>query len=288
LTRRADYAVSLIQELTKLHSTKIILSDPSSSSSVIRDTDLHLAWLRSSLGTSAEHDRSLDTLHLRLDHGPLRAIPSTTSRPTTVGQADPESLFSSFLLGTPMTLHSNVTWPLDLFITPQARSTYSEIQAYLLALRTTQQRVLGVWLAITSSRRPGRLETPWADLQRDVWALTKLILFFFEELLGHFMTDIIDVQHKTLLAELDPPSCGDPVIRRSGSVATSLRGSTRLYKSQSRDLPSGQGQTPDAKTATRPDSPASTYAPETVRSRIPPTPNRHTAHLDFLTLRCVG
>lgn len=103
-----------------------------------------------------------------------------------------------------------------------------------------------------------------------MWSTLKLVLFFLEELLSHYMIDIIDVQHRALLEQLDPNS--EEGMKRSGSVPASLRGSTRA----------------DARTerrGTRAGSPASTYAPETVRSRVPPTPNKTTAHLDFLSLR---
>ena len=247
---------------------KIVLSNPTSSSSVIRDTDLHLAWLRSSVGTSAENDKSLETLRLKLDNGPLR----TLSEPGKSG-----GLFSSFVLGAPMTLHPTISWPLDLFLTPPARESYMEIHAYLLAIRSTHYRVLTTWGSLTARRQSTKSRTalnrqsrsPERALERSVWTTTRLILFFLEEILAHFMIDIIDVQHRTLLEQLDRPEEG---VKRSGSVAASLRGSTRW-----------EAKTDAGKT--RPGSPASTYAAETVRSKVPPTPNRHTAHLDFLTLR---
>lgn len=286
LTRRADHAVSFIDELQRLHTSKILLGDPQSSSSVIRDTDLHLAWLRSSLGTSAEHDKSLDNFRLRLDHGSLRPLPSRSTQSKTTGI---KSLFSSFVLGAAITLHPNVTWPLDLFISPQARETYSEIHAYLFSLRYVHQRLLSSWRGLTGTRSSKSRTKEERSLEGDVWATMKLSLFWLDELLSHFMTDIIDIQHRALLSQLEGPEY-EPTVRRSGSIATSLRGS-RLQKSQSREHLSAQGLSAShasERGGMRPASPASTYAPETVRSRIPPIPNKHTAHLDFLTLRWVS
>jgi len=281
LTRRADHTLSLIHELDKLVTDKLILSNPTSSSSIIRDTDLHHAWLRASVGTSAEHDKTLDSFRLKLDEGPLRTIPagrSSRPRPST-GTTTPNSsssssaLFSSIALGAPISLHPTISWPLDLFLTPPARESYVEIHSFLFALRVTHQRCLGCWKNLTCRRQPqdrSRRSAGAKELQRTVWSTLKLMLFFLEELLSHYMLDIIEVQHRALLEQLDPAS--KEGMKRSGSVPASLRGSTRADTRTE-----GKG--------TMPGSPASTYAPDTVRSRVPPTPNKTTAHLDFLSLR---
>ena len=297
MTRRADHTTSFIHEMEKLHTSRILLSDPQSSSSVIRDTDLHLAWLRCSLGTSAEHDKALDSFHLRFDHGPLRAF-QAPSRPleTRVSTTDVDgikSLFSSFTLGTPVTLHPTVSWPLDLFISPQARTIYSEIHAYLFSLRTVHQRLLTSFRSLTSSRPTLKTRVEGTKkLEREVWAILNLGLFFLEELISHFMVDIIDVQHRTLLSQLESTD-DNQSMKRSGSIAASLRGSN-IQKSQSKEYLSSRHsvgfessaviETGSERRFERQGSPASTYAAETVRSRIPPT-NKHTVHLDFLTLR---
>lgn len=213
------------------------------------------------MGTSAEADKSLETVRLKLDNGPLRTL--------GVDHSSSSGLFSSFVLGAPMTLHPTISWPLDLFLTPPARESYMEIHAYLLAIRSTHFRVLSTWGSLTARRKTTHTRTalnrqsksPERALERSVWSTIRLMLFFLEQILAHYMIDIIDVQHRTLLEQLD----STPEVKRTGSVAASLRASTW-----------------DADA-----SPASTYAAETVRSRIPPTPNRHTEHLDFLTLRQV-
>lgn len=115
------------------------------------------------------------------------------------------------------------------------------------------------------------------DYIRTVWATVRLMSFWLEELLSHFMCDIIDVQHRNLLSQLDVRS-EEGGLKRSGSAATSLRGSMKVA-----DVRSEHG----GEKRTRAGSPASTYAAETVRSKVPPTPNRHTAHIDFLSLRFV-
>lgn len=250
---------------------------------MIRDADLHHAWLRASVGTSAEHDRSLDTFRLKLDDGPFRTIPagrpsiprSSTGTNAPSSSADTSAFFSSIVLGAPISLHPTISWPLDLFLTPPACESYIEIHSFLFALRTTHQRCLKCWKTLTGRRvardRSRRhRNTSQRELEKTVWSTLKLVLFFLEELLSHYMIDIIDVQHRALLEQLDPNS--EEGMKRSGSVPASLRGSTRA----------------DARTerrGTRAGSPASTYAPETVRSRVPPTPNKTTAHLDFLSLR---
>lgn len=279
LTRRADYAISVIHEVTKLCQDKLLGSKPESSSSVVRDTDLQLAWLRASVGTSAEHDKSLDKLRLKFDHGPLRAIPTSDS---ARGRSE-TSMFSDLLCGTGVTLHPTISWPLDLFMTPPSRATYCEIHGYLFALRTTQYRLHECWSSLTASRKRGRAPRDHETIEereyvRTTWATVKLILFWLDEVLNHFMGDIIDVQHRNLLSQLDPTGKGDEGMKRSGSMGASVRGSTRHL-----DVKSDHGR--PGERGTRAGSPASTYAAETVKSKVPPVVNTHTAHMDFLSLR---
>ncbi|WVQ79289.1 hypothetical protein IAT38_001385 [Cryptococcus sp. DSM 104549] len=315
LLRKADYAISLIREISQLRLEKLITSNPHSSSSVIREQDLDLALLRASMGTSAELDAGLEKLRFKMEQGPLRAllptVPPKTPKKSARGDVsfDEKSsirkLFSSSLLGTPLTLTTSITWPLDLFLTPPAISTYSDIQAYLTAIRDTHIRVLSCWTSLSAAQRQRRKWTGTTEggtpeeevarkkLARSAWGTVRLMLFFIDQLQSHFMTDIIDVQHKRLLEQLE---LGDAPGGSSAGLAGSTRGSLRGSISVRSPANTNAGTRYAASTIggndRRAGSPFSDTQgglldSQTVRSnRAPPTPSKgQNAYLDFLTLR---
>lgn len=117
------------------------------------------------------------------------------------------------------------------------------------------------------------------------WSTAHVMLFLFDQLLGHFTIDIIDVQHRRLVEDLD--IVGMTEERRltrseSGiSPSASMRGFMRQKTSLSRlDSRSQLGKEPDSPTSDG-------FETQTVRSKVaPPTPRRTQAtFLDFLTLR---
>ena len=91
---------------------------------MIREQDLHLALLRSSLGTTAQHDPSLSHLRFQLPSGPLRPLLPSLAHTgpmrdlsTSLAAAGHEpTAFDDLLLGTPLVLNYSVSWPLDLFL----------------------------------------------------------------------------------------------------------------------------------------------------------------------------
>ncbi|OCF35137.1 hypothetical protein I316_03178 [Kwoniella heveanensis BCC8398] len=329
LTRKADFACSLLREITRLQLDKLVLSNPHSSSSVIREQDLDLALLRASVGTSAELDSALEGLRFRLERGPLRAIPPApaahkTVRSGTSGEGEGQDgsnefrrLFSSSLLGTPLELTMSITWPLDLFLSPTALSSYADINAYLLAFRDTQIKVQQCWTSLTASRRQHRRWTEAEDdgslagqegddrkhLVRNAWGTVRIMGWWLDQMIGHFMDDIIDVQHRKLLEQLELVNMDGRVDHTGESIPGLLRGSVRENRTgTATPAPLGissstregtkytRAYTPSAIDG-RPQSPLSethTWGEGgTVRSnRAPPTPTKMVAnYLDFLTLR---
>ncbi|KAK8849538.1 hypothetical protein IAR55_004873 [Kwoniella newhampshirensis] len=315
LARKADYSISVIREISKLRLDKLIKSNPHSSSSVIREQDLDLALLRASVGTTAETDWGLEKLRFKLENGPLRAIlPSIPARTPKKGGSEERSfnndkngirdLFSSSLLGTPLTLTTTITWPLDLFMTPPAISAYSDIHAYLTAIQDTHLRVLHTWTSLSSAQRQRRKWTGVNEggtaegevharkkLARSAWGTVRAMLFFLDQLQSHFMTDIIDVQHRRILDRLEliegVPS-GTSVL--GGSTRGSLKGSVRQTDTQTRAGTSYAPSLPGEKRAASPFSESRAgfgMDSQTARStRIPPTPTKaQNNYLDFLTLR---
>lgn len=244
----------------------------------------------------------------------LPTVPMKTSKQsgiesTVEHRSSIRELFSSSLLGTPLILTTTVTWPLDLFISPQALSAYSDIQAYLTALRHTHLSVLSCWTTLSAAQRQRRKWTGVTEggtdeevgarrrLGRAAWGTIRLMLFFIDQLQSHFMTDIIAVQHKRLLRQLGlDTALAAPV--PGGSVrGTSLRGSISVRQTPTAPkdrtvLPTPATENGERNRAASPFSDAYSVPcdGQTLRSnRAPPTPTKvQKVHLDFLTIRSVG
>jgi hypothetical protein len=211
LTRDADFALNVIREIGRLRHDRLVTANPTSSSSVIRPHDLDLALLRASVGTDVERDKGLEALHWAMPLGPLK--PSSLVSPQK--SEDVRGLFSPALLGAPIHLTATVSWPLNLFMTPPALTAYGEMHAYLLALRDAHSRVLDVWTALSHAQRRRRVYTGTHEggadaeeqarrsaLARSSWGLVRGMLFILDQLLGHFMADIVGTQHRRLLDSL--------------------------------------------------------------------------------------
>ncbi|KAL1408211.1 hypothetical protein Q8F55_005016 [Vanrija albida] len=228
LTRDADFSLNVIREVARLRRDRLLLANPASSSSVIRAYDLDLALLRASVGTDAEADRALEALSWSMPAGHLR--PNSKPAPDN---GSVRGLFAPALLGTPLALTATVAWPLDLFMTPPAVAAYSDIHAYLYAIRDTHARVLDCWSALSGAQRRRRVWTGADEggmgderaartaLARTAWATVRAMLFFLDQLLGHFMTDIVGTQHRRLLEQLARASPDAPAQtpQRPGSAA---------------------------------------------------------------------
>ncbi|WVQ66333.1 uncharacterized protein L199_004512 [Kwoniella botswanensis] len=297
LTRKSDYTLSLLTEIDKLRLTKLVLSNPHSSSSVIREQDLDLALLRSSLGTTAENDKFLEKLKWKMDNGPLRAIPSKTPTNThTTRKEEKEKshisgLFSSTLLGTPVTLTTSISWPLDLFLSPKSMMIYSDIHSYLLSFRYTLMKISDTWLNLSNHQRQNHKNHDQKSqvgkrLVKICWGTMRQMNWFISELLTHFM-DIIEVQHRHLLQRLDIQDEKRSLLNRSSSKG-SLRGST-IGRSSIGPLkgkevvpksPLSESHTTNWEDRTN----TNTYK----SNKAPPTPNKgEKNYLDFLTLRSI-
>ena len=303
LTRNGDLAISTIREIHRVRLDKLTSVDPRSSSSVVRDQDLDHALLRASVGTTAENDKALEKLHFKLEKGAVRPSFTHASPPRPrksqndddnkggqlySGDGSTRDLFSSFLLGSPMALETSISWPLDLFMTPAARTAYTDIHSFLFALRDVHLRISSCWASLSAAQRRRRKWTNTTEggtaqeaqdrtrLARTAWGMVRIMLFFLDQVLSHFMTDIIEVQHQRLLDQLD----GSDGTRPGAAALGSVRGSMRRPQS-SRSLRREPGDTLHSSHSTQ------GAEASTVRSKMPPTPAAGPEYLDFLTLRWV-
>ena len=207
LLRNGEFVLSLIREIERLKS---------SSKASIREQDLHLALLRASMGTSAQHDPLLSRLWFSLPAGPLNPLLPTLSQSITCAEF---TAFDDLLLGTPLVLNYTVSWPLDLFLHPQDLHVYGVLFGYLSALRKTHTRIHTCWTSLSNSQRARRRWTGLGEggtnedlesrkeLLRCGWGLVRELNWFLDSLLAYTMVDVIDVEWRRLkmfLAGTDP------------------------------------------------------------------------------------
>jgi gamma-tubulin complex component 4 len=256
--------VSLIREIERLKISR--LTSRAGPSSLIREQDLNLTLLRASLGTTAQHDRSLSYLRFSLPSGPLRPLlPSLISMSKNSSVVNELVSFDDLLLGTPLILSYVVNWPLDLFLCSSDLQIYAALFGYLSSLRKTHIRIHTCWTSLSNAQRARRRWTGLGEggtaedsearkgLLRCGWGVVRDMGWFLDTLLGYVMTDVIDVEFRRLKKLLVQPAA---------AAGASL--STGDQKS---------GSTSDLTTD------PSTVEPRTTANA--PSPK----HLDFTTLR---
>ncbi|THH33408.1 hypothetical protein EUX98_g776 [Antrodiella citrinella] len=278
LIRNGEFALSLIRELERLTISR--LTGRSGPTTMIREQDLHLALLRSSLGTTAQHDPSLSHLRFHLPSGPLRPLlPSLahagTSRDisTSISGVHTTS-FDDLLLGTPLVLNYTVSWPLDLFLHTSDLNIYAALFAYLSALRKTHTRIHTCWSGLSNAQRARRRWTGLGEggtvedlvvrqeLLRCGWGVVRDMTWFLDTLLGYVMTDVVDAEFRRMKGVL------------LGKTAQLVRQVTGTQSNP--DIPSGAPLPPSHSSSTLPTSQSAASALSGASAPV---------HLDFSTLR---
>ncbi|KAF3917923.1 hypothetical protein ABW20_dc0109320 [Dactylellina cionopaga] len=155
-------------------------------------------------------DRARDVLYLSLHAKDGPAIGYTPGTgpikvPLIVKNLD-KTVFSDLLLGVPISLGFNLTWPLELFLTPQDLDIYQFLFHYLLSIRRAQMKLQGLWQARRNTSVQGlatrenkeELKGKRQTLvrreqdQRMAWATANLCIFFLESLGIYFQGNVID------------------------------------------------------------------------------------------------
>ncbi|KAH7338776.1 Spc98 family-domain-containing protein [Rhizoctonia solani] len=250
LLRNGEFALALLREIERLKTSRLSAKPTSrTSGGLIRDTDLSLAILRASLGTSAQNDPSLDSLRFTLVDGPLRPLlppPSTSLAPNKSSAYNGPVLFDDLLLGARATLSHTLAWPLDLVLGQAELQAYGALFAYLSALRKSHVMVLECWGTLsgswrtrkkwegTDARRKGKGKgKEGKDVEDDMkrgklvkcaWGVIREMVWFLDTLWGYIMTDVIDVQYRKLHAQLRPQRTRTSSNRRG---STTTRATTR-------------------------------------------------------------
>lgn len=263
LLQNGEFSLSLIREIDRLKHAR--LTARSGPSTVIREQDLHLALLRASLGTSAQHDPKLSKLIFQLPSGPVRPLLRSLSEPRmrrvlSSQGGEEEARFDDILLGRPMRLSYAISWPLDLFLHPSELSTYSDIFSFLSALRHVHTQTHSCWASLSNAQRVRRRWTGLDEggtqdsnarkkLLRCGWGVIRLMGWFLDVLLGYMMIDVVESNYQTIKRQLRS------TVPASGNIAAASA-TPNLPKSATKETLSGY---------------------DSVES--PPT------HLDFTTLR---
>ncbi|TFK56723.1 gamma-tubulin ring complex protein [Heliocybe sulcata] len=221
LIRNGEFGLSLIREIERLKVSR--LTARSGPSTMIREQDLHLALLRSSLGTTAQHDPSLSHLRFTMPQGPLRPLlPSlgTSSGKNVSMSGQDQTTFDDLLLGTPLVLTYSVTWPLDLFLQPSDLYIYAALFAYISSIRKTHTRIHGCWTSLSNAQRARRRWTGLGEggtaedlevrqgLLRCGWGVVREMNWFLETLLEYVMTDVVDAEFRRLKVQLGQSKAG--------------------------------------------------------------------------------
>ncbi|KDQ63214.1 hypothetical protein JAAARDRAFT_371232 [Jaapia argillacea MUCL 33604] len=263
LLRNGEFGLSLIREIERLKVSR--LTARSGPSTMIREQDLHLALLRASLGTTAEHDPSLSRLRFQLPSGPLRpllpSLANIASRNVSTTMPD-YTTFDDLILGTPLILTYAVAWPLDLFLQPSDLQIYAALFAYVASIRKTHTRIHGCWSSLSNAQRARRRWTGLSEggtsedlevrkeLLRCGWGVVREMNWFLDTLLGYVMTDVIDLEFrrlKTLLhksAEGGNPGRATPVPRDDHAVGKEGTSQTGAPLSSSQNSAGGAPSLP--------------------------------------------
>jgi gamma-tubulin complex component 4 len=207
---------------------------------MIREQDLHLALLRASLGTSAQHDPSLNNLRCHLPSGAIRPLlPSLNdskqrSKASHSALVDELTTFDDLLLGMPMVMTYDVRWPLDLFLQPADLKIYGALFSYLASLRKTHSRVHACWASLSNAQRARRRWTGLSEggtaedissrreLSRCGWGVVRQMGWFIDTLLEYLMNDVVDAEFKRLKTLLLDPGAGQHG-KQSGSSQPTAR-----------------------------------------------------------------
>ncbi|CEH13715.1 Gamma-tubulin ring complex protein [Ceraceosorus bombacis] len=126
------------------------------------------------------------------------------------------SPFADIPLGSAFCVAYSPPFPLDLLLTRTDARAYSEVFSYLLALRSTSSRLRDAWTSMSKAQRLRRKftgtsegggntmeEHARSELLRLGWNIAREGLWIIDSLVGHFQTDIIDVQYSRLIAQLE-------------------------------------------------------------------------------------
>lgn len=212
LLQNGEFSLALLREIDRLKQTR--LTARSGPGTLIREQDMHLAMLRASLGTSAQHDRSLSRIRFQLPSGPIRPLLPTYGEADVLAlgssQSNPErARFDDILLGTPLRMTYKIDWPLDLFLQATDLSAYGDLFSFLVSLRHVHTRIHACWTSLSNAQRVRRRWTGLdeggtadvnarKELLRCGWGVVRLMGWFMDVLISYMMIDVVETEFRRL------------------------------------------------------------------------------------------
>ncbi|KAE8211540.1 hypothetical protein CF327_g4723 [Tilletia walkeri] len=305
LQRNGSFALSFQSEIDETRRKKL-LSAKSATGAALQVADLDMAFHRASLGSTAEDDPALERFHFVMPKVRVRrAMPRILLNATgdisrsRVGEEggersmfsqsrlfldkfDESARFDDLLLGVPAQLHYTAAFPLDLFLSPMDLAAYSRLFSFLGAMRRTQGRVLDCWSMLSKSQRVRRRFTGTGEggvdkkeenerkvLLRKGWGLTRKMAWFLDTLMGHFQTDIIEVQYTRLIAQLQSTVADDEEDGDDDDVRTTSATGVRSRHSSTGRVTTTQSRRRVSSTPSRPNRASSLLSSN---EPVPPLP----------------
>ncbi|KAG8734874.1 hypothetical protein FRC10_011342 [Ceratobasidium sp. 414] len=289
LLRNGEFALALLREIERLKTSRLSAKPTArTSGGLIRDSDLSLAILRASLGTTAQNDPSLDSLRFTLADGPLRPLlPPLQPKAKSTQPLGPVN-FDDLLLGARVTLSHTLAWPLDLVLGQAELQTYSALFAYLIALRRGHVRVLECWGSLSVAQRirrrwtglgeggagrgRGKGKEKGSEDSAEMEARKRLLRCGW----GVVREMVVDVQYRKLQSQLRP--------RRSRRNSSNTRAGTTRATSPTSTHFGPTSSNPNMYASTRPSLRTSTH-PSLHTSTHAGGSENSPEFLDFTTLR---
>lgn len=188
----------------------------------IRDGEVHSVLARTWTTLASMQSMEDDSMDEALDRA--RELITLTIKTVDLRSSEREQSsgvsFDDLLLPSSTRLHLRISAPLDLFLSPSDVSLYSNIHAYLLAIRrahlhlsqlfqlSTLRRVhpsltAGVNRQTNHHHREGSAQR--TKSLRPVWATVSSAAFFFSELAEYFQGEVVQSSWSTFHAWLVPP-----------------------------------------------------------------------------------
>ena len=122
--------------------------------------------------------------------------------------ADPVH-YATYLFGRPLVVHFDLSWPLDLFMSPGDLDLYNRLFSFLFVVKKTQSRLGSIWMNIKDPRQ--------SKFTREILILRSRMMFFIENLYSYLQVDLIDVEFKQLLSLLRKPETGLDLLNQKHS-----------------------------------------------------------------------
>ncbi|CAI6273914.1 unnamed protein product [Periconia digitata] len=270
LLGRGEFAMTLIAEADERLRSRHRMPVPSKQSGGIQGVLLKEAEISQTLSRSfnvlstlsGEDDHTDDILDLAIDTLHLVVYNPASHRPGTPGRAkDSTSIlpqianvaFNNLLLSIPTVLTMDIKSPLDLFMSRTDLEVYTNINAYLLALRRAHLHLAQLWRhsslrrehptppgyqysnipqgkAILKRRR--QRNNARARELRKVWATCAAAIFFLAESEAYFQGEVVQESFKHFLHWIEnpvttasstsarPPSSSAPVSKQPPTSAS--------------------------------------------------------------------